>query len=402
MGLLQWLGLQRKTISTSDLARLLDTPVKPGQVVNWQTALQVSTVLGCARVYANGLAQVPFKLRQKRATQGSDPAVTHPLYDVTANAWADRLTSFEARQQVGLHLSLTGNCYVFKVLGFDRKKVKELLPIDPRRVSVREGSGSGSIEYRVQVGGEIKEVDPDLIWHIRFLPWDGVSGLNAVRLLREAIGLSMSAEEHGAKFFGNGARLSGVLTTDASLTQDQAKVLRESWQSEYGGSSNAFRTAVLWAGLKYQPMGKGAEESQYVETRSQQIEEVCRGFGVLPIMVGHSDKTATYASAEAMFQAHLTHTLMPAYSAVETSADLHLLSKDERASGLYFHLEPKGLLRGSIKDRALFYTAMLDRAVFNPNEVRELEDMNPYEGGDVYRAQANTPPHDQKPGDANA
>ena len=38
-------------------------------------------------------------------------------------------------------------------------------------------------------------------------------------------------------------------------------------------------------------------DQQLIETRKHQIEEICRAFRVMPIMVGFSDKAATYASA---------------------------------------------------------------------------------------------------------
>jgi len=394
MGLLQWLGVQRTTLSYSDWARLLSPATRSGRAVTWESALGVTTVLACARAYANGLAQVPFAVRQKLQPRGSEPATSHPLYPLVSTAWSDRQTSFEARQQVGLHLALTNNAYVYKVKSPLDGRLLELKPLDPRVIAAKEAS-DGSMEYRVQMrDGTVKVVPPELIWHIRYMTWDGATGMDAVKLVREAIGLAMSAEEHGNRFFGNGARLSGVLTTDATLKPDQLKELRQSWEDTYGGSANAFKTAVLYAGLKYQPIGAPADQSQYTETRTQQVEEICRGFGVLPIMVGHADKTATYASAEAMFEAHVRYTLMPIYSAVEQSADLSLLPAAERASGLYHHLNANGLLRGSVAARGQFYTQLSNIGALSPNDVRELEDMNPRAGGDQYRVPMNSVPND--------
>ena len=143
---------------------------------------------------------------------------------------------------------------------------------------------------------------------------------------------------------------------------------------------------------------------QYIETRKFQVEEICRAFGVMPIMVGYSDKTATYASAEQMFIAHVVHTMGPWYVRIENSANMNLLSKSDRASGLYVKFIVNGLMRGAAKDRAEFYSKALGAgggpAWLTQDEVRELEEYNPMGGNaGILREPSNvgkTP--DQTPG----
>jgi phage portal protein BeeE len=107
-------------------------------------------------------------------------------------------------------------------------------------------------------------------------------------------------------------------------------------------------------------------------------------------MIGHPDKTATYASAEQMFLAHVVHTLSPWYERIEQSADVNLLTKEEQDAGYYVKHLPNALMRGAAKDRAEFYWKMWQMGVFNPNIILGLEDMNPYQGGEKYRVQSNT------------
>jgi hypothetical protein len=42
------------------------------------------------------------------------------------------------------------------------------------------------------------------------------------------------------------------------------------------------------------------------------------------------------------------------------------------------------MLRGDTQSRAEYYTALYNIRAISPNEVRALENMNPYEGGDAY------------------
>jgi HK97 family phage portal protein len=121
-------------------------------------------------------------------------------------------------------------------------------------------------------------------------------------------------------------------------------------------------------------------DQQLLETRKHQIEEMCREFRVMPIMVGQSDKAATYASAEQMFLAHVVHTLSPWYQRIEQSADVNLLSEAELAEGLYTKFIPNALMKGAAKDRAEFYAKALGsgggKGWMTQNDVRALEELD--------------------------
>ena len=148
---------------------------------------------------------------------------------------------------------------------------------------------------------------------------------------------------------------------------------------------------ILDRGAKWVTTSMTGLDAQHLETRKHQIEEVCRFMGVMPIMIGYSDKATTYASAEQMFLAHVVHTLSPWYARIEQSADVNLLTERERSSGLYFKFVAAGLLRGAAKDRAEYYARALGSgghaAWMTPDEVRSLEELNPM-GGDA----GNLPP----------
>jgi len=132
-------------------------------------------------------------------------------------------------------------------------------------------------------------------------------------------------------------------------------------------------------------------DSQHLETRRFQIEEVCRAFRVMPIMIGHPDKTATYASAEQMFLAHVVHTLSPWYERIEQSADVNLLTKEEQDAGYYVKHLTNALMRGAAKDRAQFYWQMRQMGAINADEIRAFEEMNPREddGGKEFWTPGN-------------
>lgn len=392
---------QRKTAGTpSDPLQLWREifgaqPTKSGQEVTWRTALQATTALACARVIADGLAQVPFKLYRKDG-QARSEAVEEPLSALVSGAPNEYQTSYEFREQLALHLVFCGQAFVF-VNRLGSGRIFELLPFQPQDVTVKQAKTGWGREYIVRAGDTNVPIPSKSMWHIRGPSWDGVIGLDGVKLAREAIGLSLATEEHGARLFSNGAQPAGILYTDGStrLDKEQRTALRRSWEDTYGGGGNAHRTAVLWGGMKWQSIATNNEQAQFLETRRFQVEEVCRAMRVMPIMVGHADKSATYASAEQMFLAHVVHTLMPWYARVEQSADLALLTPAQRKGGLYHAFNASALLRGDYKSRQEGLQIQRRNGIITTDEWRAMEEMNPVgaaKGGDILVVEANMQP----------
>jgi len=388
MGLsIRWPWRRKADDSWSVLREFLQQyQAKSGVAVNHMTALRAVTALACARVISEGLAQVPLKVYRSLPDGGREVAKDHPLHDVLARQPNDWQTSYEWREQAGMHMVFAGNAIAYIARNESLRISKpELLPYSPADVRIeREGM---AIQYKLRTGdAKWTSVPASEILHLRGPSWDGWRGLDGVGLAREAIGLSLSTEEHGARLFKNGAMPGGLIYSDGSvpLTPEQHTRLRESWQETHGGSDNAHKTAILWGGLKWMSTAQQNDQAQFLETRAFQVEEVCRAFRVLPTMVGHSDKAATYASAEQMFLAHVVHTMGPWYARVEQACDAQLLTEEERADGYYTKFTVAGLLRGAHKDRADYYAKALGSggspAWMTQDEVRGLEELNPMGG----------------------
>lgn len=377
---------RKASAAPSDLLRemLADAQAKSGVSVTWQTALQADTALACARVIAEGLAQVPLKVYRKRPGGGADVATDHPAYALLHDAPNAIQTSYDWRETVGMHLVFAGNDYAYKVKhGGD---VTELLPFDPSSVEVRNVKGELRYDIRLEGGGKESNIGAADMLHLRGPSWNGWQGLDGVKLVKEAIGLAIATERHGAKLFSNGAEPGGLLYTEAgtTITEEQRKLLRESWQETHGGVDNAHKTAILWGGLKWMPLTQQNDHAQFLETRAFQVEEVCRGFRVLPVMVGHSDKAATYASAEQMFLAHVVHTMGPWYARLEQAFNRQILTEADRRAGVYAKFNIGGLLRGAHEARASYFSKALGAggspAWMTQDEVRELDELNPMGG----------------------
>ncbi|MCK9326400.1 MAG: phage portal protein [Bacteroidales bacterium] len=371
----------RKNTLDNILAELFQAGVKSGVTVNWKTALEAAISYRCARVLAEGIAQVPFKLFRDDG-KNRFPATDHPLYDLLAISPNERQSSFEFRDTMMMHVVFTGGAFAFINRSGRNGEISELLQYEPGAITVKRNGWDTEYEVVTNSGKKIVVPSRDM-WHLRGPSWNGWMGLDGVKLAREAIGLSIAAEEYGALFFRNGSTPSGLLSTDQQLAKEKAAELREAWEESNSGEKR-LKTAVLWGGMKWMSLATPNDQAQFLETRKFQIEEVCRALGVNPLRAYYSDKTATYASAEQFFISHVVHDLMPWYVRIEQSANLNLLTKEERKAGYYFKFIANGLMRGSMKDRIAYYKDMVLIHAMKPNEVRELEEMNPYDGGDEF------------------
>lgn len=388
----QWLGdviAGRKGTSSLELMRQImgGNTSKSGVSVTVESALEVSTVLACCRVLANGVAQVPwtvYRAQGDRRVKATDYALA-PLIAVRPNSWQ---TSFEFRETIMFHVLLTGNAFVFVNRVGMARTIRELIPIMPGRVSV-EQMPDMSLRYKVRAeSGAEQFFGSDAIWHIRGTSWNSWFGMEAVKMARDAIGLAITLQQSQSEFQKNGAATSGVLSMKNKLSPERFQQLSAWLDKHMPGGDRFGKPLIVDDEAKWATTSLSAVDQQVVESRKLQIEEICRGFGVMPIMIGHADKTATYASAEQMFLAHVVHTLSPWYERLEQSADVNLISDEDRAQGYYTKFNPNALMRGAAQDRAAFYTAALGTTQqpgwMVRNEVRALEELDPLDGGDKF------------------
>lgn len=383
-----WLKFGRKSaqrFSLEELAQaiVIGGPTKSGVSVTWERALRVSAVFACLRVIAEGVAQVPLKLYQEDdADRTRLPAKSHPLYRVLHRRPNAHMTSFELRELMVMHAALTGNFFAFINRVGPSRKIVELIPLTPETVTVIRGD-DWSVRYQVRGRDASTQTFPaETIWHVRGPSWDGVAGLDAVKQAREAIGLALATETSHASLHRNGARPGGLLSVEGNLDKDQHAKLRRWLTDDYEGVENTGKTMIVDRAAKFVNTVMTGVDAQHLETRKHQLEEICRFFRVMPIMVGYSDKAATYASAEQMFLAHVVHTLAPWYERIEQSIDTQLLTEADHEHGIYAKFVEEGLLRGALKDTAEYLTKLVTNGVMTRNEARAKLDLNPIEGLD--------------------
>ena len=374
-------GLRRRELKATDAGNLSWAALfgqqnsRAGVSVNVDSALKVSTVFACLRVLADGIAQVPLKVYREKADGSKEMAKDHPAYRLLSRRPNEWMTSFEFRQVMMFHAVLLGNgcAYIGRIRGVPR----ELIPLVPGSYTIEQAKDY-TLTYRLTgLNGQTTVLPREDVFHLRGPSWTGVAGLDALQVAREAVGLAIATEETHAALHANGTQPGGVLSVKGSLDDAARARLKESWAQYQGGLANRFKTAVLDMDSTWTPLGMKGVDAEHLDTRRFQIEEICRDLKVFPQMVGYADKTATFASAEAFFLAHVIHTLNPWIENWEQSLARDLFPDEDDVLAKF---SMQGLLRGDNAARATFYASGITNGWLTRNEARRLEDLNPIEG----------------------
>jgi len=368
-----------------------------GKPVNERSAMQMTAVYSCVRILAEAIAGLPLHIYKYNEDGGKEKAIDHPLYLLLHDEPNPEMSSFVFRETLMTHLLLWGNAYA-QIIRNGKGEVIALYPLMPNKMTV-DRDENGQLYYTYQRANEEAHtmegssviLKPYDVLHIPGLGFDGLVGYSPIAMAKNAIGMAIACEEFGAKFFANGAAPSGVLEHPGTI-KDPSKV-RDAWQSQFGGSSNSGKVAVLEEGMKYTTISISPEQAQFLETRKFQINEIARIFRVPPHMVGDLEKSS-FSNIEQQSLEFVKYTLDPWVLRWEQSMARALFTIDEKKEYfIKFNLE--GLLRGDYQSRMNGYSIARQNGWMSANDIRELENLDriPVElGGDLYLINGNMLP----------
>jgi HK97 family phage portal protein len=348
-----------------------------------ETALTYSAVYAAVRCIAEAVSCLPLNLFERLPTGGKAPFRASPLHALLHDEPNPEMTSLQWREAAMAHLLLWGNSYSEIVRDLDGNVV-EIWPIDPTIVTPTR-TESGELYYDLNRGKSF--ITAANMLHIPGLSFDGISGMSPIALARQSIGLSMAVEQFGAGYFGRGARPGGVLTFPGQLSAEARSNLRRSFEELHAGGANSHRVALLEAGLKWEAIGVPPDDSQFLQSREFQVIEIARWFNIPPNKLKDLSKTS-YNSLEQMNISFAVDTLRPWLVRWEQQLNRKVIRPKDRGR-LFFEFNVDGILRGDLQSRYQSYSIARNWGWLSVNEIREKENLNPIDGGDVYMQPLN-------------
>lgn len=398
MSLMDWirdkLGARpQNSTAAQSLSMLLDYPTAAGMPVTTSTAMSLSAVFACVRLVSSAVASTPLHVyrrdRQGMRQNAQDHALERVLrvrpnrFMTAATFWRYFLTS----------KILLGNGFAH--IQRDRLGTPvSLYPIDPRNVSVYYAWELG-LEKRLGVernrryfyvtwpDGQFQLYDQDDILHVPNAGYDGKKGLSTIAAAAQSIGLGLAAEKSTSSFYEHGMTSQVAFTYPKRLDPEPHRALCDYLVKYYSGPNNHHRPIVLSDGGDVKTLSVSASDAQLIESRRFSVTDICRFFGVPPVMIGESEKTTSFGSGvEQMARWFVTFTLSDHYVAVEQELDAKLF----RQSPCFAEFDEAELTRGDTKSRGDYYRiargSMQEPGFMTINEIRAAEGLPPVPGGD--------------------
>jgi HK97 family phage portal protein len=378
-----WPRRQQRNISVSDpvLAEYftVGSPNYAGVQVGESSALGLSAVWRACSLISGTLASLP--LRTLRDVDGTRTRVSSFLDEPGG---PDGPTSFEWTETLLLHLLLHGNAYLAHVFN-GAGALTALVAIHPLAVSVElaPSAPGGKLFTVTLVDGTRKEFDATTMTQIASMSVDGVKGLSVIAAARNSIGTAIAGDRAAAKMFASGALHSGIVTAEEDITEDEAKVIKDSLNAKTAGWENAGEIAVINRKLKFTPWTMSLEDAQFLQSRQFQIEEVARWFGVPPYELMQTEKQTSWGTGiEAQQRGLARQVLGPWANRVEQR--LSRLLPGPR----FVEFDFAGLERPTPAEEIDLLIKQVQGGLLTVNEARHIRNLPPVDGGDVLAGPA--------------
>jgi HK97 family phage portal protein len=397
------MGLFKKSVGTLATGMGLTNPIlldwatggqtHSGERVSVETVLQLDAVFACIRLVAQTISTLPVMLYERGSGAGQAIVATeHPLYRVIHDRPNADMTAVDFWTAMVANKLARGNAYAAITKRRTDNSVISLDPLPSDRVRIdRQRDGSRTYTYVFE--GLTTVYQEEDILHLKGFSLDGYSGISAIAAGRQSLGTALSAERVAGTMFKNGMKPSGYLKIPQFLSAPQRQQTREYLQGFTGGE-NAGKIPMFEGGWEFAPLSIAPDDAQFLETRSFNVETICRWFGVPPSLIGHTEKSTTWGTGlEQINLGFLTYTLRAHLKEIEQALSMKCLTPGDQTR-FYAEFNVEGLLRADSKGRAEYYRTMGQSGFMTPNEIRALENLPPKPGGDNLLVQGAMMPLD--------
>jgi HK97 family phage portal protein len=363
-----------------------------GETVTGERIMGLSTAWACVNLNAGTIGSLPL-LVYKREKDGSRAiAYDHWLYKLIHDSPNAEQTALDFWEFIQTSLELRGNGYA-RAPRAQSGRVIALIPISADYMEVRRlDDGRLQYEYPGPKGERVKVAQSEM-FHIRGFGGGVLGGLSTIAFGRHAFGLAIAVDKTASSTFKNGIRPSGILRFANWLKPDQRGETRDILERDHMGAGRSGKPLILEGGVEFMKTSFSPEEGQMLESRQFSVEEICRFFGVPPVLIGHTEKVSAWGTGiSEITEGFVKFTLRRRCQRIEQCIEKQLMLPEDRAAGYFVEFSLEGLLRGSPKARAEFYKTMVSIGVMTINECRRLENLPPVPGGDVPRLQMQNVP----------
>lgn len=358
--------------------------------VTEKTAFSLSAYYAGVRRISESIAMLPIDVIKREGERRVQ--TTHPTEYLLNSEANNQSVSFDFRQILTTSAINTGNGLA--IIERDRNAVPTSL-VNVRSDNCKPVIDDGEVFWKVKVDNSTTLMvnDRDMI-NIRGFGTDPIIGLSVIEYHRQNLGLSIAAQDYGEDFYNKGTRIDGYIKYEGKLDREVKGNIADQWRANYGPNGKR-GVAILDNNSSYTPLGNSVSpaDAQFIETRKFQKNEIATILGLPPHMINEMED-ATFSNIEHQGIEYVTFTLSGWLAKFEQEYRRKLLRRIEKPDHYYKH-NVNMLLRADVKAKAEHYRLMSDIGVYSINDIRQLEDINPINGGDEHYVQLNRIPIEQ-------
>ncbi|MBB4857189.1 HK97 family phage portal protein [Novosphingobium chloroacetimidivorans] len=388
MGIGTWVGSTVRWIATGESGKLSGAPEdeptrralaygagidSAGQTVNEKTTLGLPAAWACVRLKSGVVGSMGMGVFEKAADGSRKARSDHWLYDLVHEEPNRDQTAAEFWSGQVAAMDLWGNAYAEKeTLG---SRVTALTPLPPHLVQVTRNR-AGERVYLYADRGKTETLPSEKIFHLRGLTLGGDVGLSAIEYGRRTLGGAMAANKTAADTFRSGLQLAGFMETAGTKLSPEQRADLIAIFDAFTGDAMRGRIVPLEKDFKFAPLKMNPAEVQLLESRAWDIEEICRWFDMLPMLIGHAAKGQTMwgSGIEQLLLGWQTLKLNPLLTNIQQAVKKQLLPMAERKR-IYPEINREALMAADSAARAALYSAFGQNGVMSREEMRAKENM---------------------------
>lgn len=324
-------------------------------------------------ILATVLAMLPLPVYERLPNDGgSEPAASHPLYDVLHDKPNDFQDSFQWRRQGMFDLIDHGHFYNW-ILPGPRGFADQLVPIDPTLVTPKQQTvtlpngavinGRMLYDVRNPKTGTTKTFTQDEIFDL-----PGADGKGILEYARSSLGTALATESYAAQIFGRGPMNGGVIEAPGPVTGDAGKNLAQSFLTKPG---DWHVPRILPLGAKWNQNTLTPEDAQMLLSRKHSVDDIARWLGIPRQMLENSDPS--FGNAEQFDQNFITYSMGEWLSLFEFGVNGQLILNPKR---FYVEFTRDAIARGKLIDRWNVHVASVNAGIKTVDEARAKEGLN--------------------------
>lgn len=368
-------------------------------------AMTVTAVQTCVRLIGGGVSNTPAMVRRRIEDDRLEEARGSELWNLLRRRPNPYMRPRQFFRMSIAHVMLRGNFYALKVKG-GNGHVRQLIPLDPDQCRA-EKLITGEVVYKYvrKKDGKTFTYTRDQILHLYLLTLDGVTGVTPIHYASMTIAGAREMERHGQKVFKNGARVSGLLSTEKRLGKEGRQNLREAMDEYRSEGEHEGKELVLEDGVTYERMAMTSQDAQWIEARKLGKADIYEIYGIPLHMTALAEKQSNWGTGVYQHNIQFIQWVLEDYYGMWEEA----INTDIIADGsdLEMMFDRSSLLRGDLEAQSNRDQIDLQWGINSPNEIRRRRGENPRPGGDIFypppnmaepassdTEQTNTPPAD--------